>query len=104
MSILKDTEVMTDHIAYWKYFVPALKNILGIDLHKIEVGTRRAAALPMDDILGVNLVKGYGERLVMDDKPMPQEWRDFLEKLAGPYGHTILKVYQAKKGMKCHIK
>lgn len=102
MSILTDTEVMTDHADYWDYFVPALENILGIDLTKIQIGIRYKAAIPMDDVLGVNLADAYNKRLTTSDKPMPQEWRDFLQKLAGPYGHTILKVYQAKKGIKCH--
>lgn len=99
MSILTDKEVMMDNSDYFGEVNRALINLFGIDMHKLPLDERASASDVIDNVLGVKMTRAYHTRPGAHDRPMPDEWRDFFVKLAGPHGKTILKAYQAKRGI-----
>lgn len=97
MPILTDMEVMCDNIDYFEYYDPAIKRILGTSLIEVPISQRHLLAERMDDILGVSIARAYANRPTSQDQSMPDDWREFLTKLAGPHGKTILKVFQLRR-------
>jgi hypothetical protein len=68
------------------YYSPALNNICG---PSPRIGS-------LDKLLGVTIMSDYWVRITIDDRPLPDDWREFLTQLAGPYGKAILKAYRVK--------
>lgn len=103
MSILTDKKVMMDQ-ADMALIVKVVKALWEKDLDELPPDEGWEVCLRLDKALGISLIQGFRKRPVSHDEPMPEEWRDFLEKLCTPYGKTILKVYQAKRGLtKCQF-
>lgn len=80
---------MDDAMKYWG---PAADNLYGGS----DFGSREL----LDTALNVTLWAEYVERHSADDFPLPEPMRDLLRQLAGPYGHTVLRAYQIKYGIR----
>lgn len=103
MSILTDKKVMMDQ-ADMTLIVKVVKALWEKDLDGLNADEGWEVCLRLDKAFGIPLIQGYKDRPVSHDEPMPEKWRVFLEKLCTPYGKTILKVYQAKRGLtKCQF-
>lgn len=103
MSILTDKKVMMnrDDMSLVR---EAVKNIYEKDISALPALEGWDVLLHFDKALGINLGQGYRDRTEHQDEPMPDEWVEFLKKLCSPHGKTILKMYQAKRGLtKCQF-
>lgn len=101
MSILTDKKVMMGGPGDWVLIRRVILSLYG-DMGVIHVGdpTEKWEMLfALDKALGVNMLRSFKERPTSQDEPMSEEWRHFLTSLAGPHGKTLLKVYQARRGI-----
>jgi hypothetical protein len=93
---LRRKNIQMDEEDYSTYYFPAMERILPTP--KSYKG-RTTKVVAFDMMLGVELGREYLGRTVAEDRPLPDDWRDFLSQLAGPYGQAILKAYRIKYGL-----
>ena len=89
---------LDDFIKYW---IPACTNLFGE--HDVGgVGFRIDFYTKLDRALDVELYTRFWCRASRRDKPLDENTRNLLVKLAGPHGRTILRAYQIQHGIENH--
>lgn len=89
---LRREDIQMNDEDYSKYYIPAMYHIMS----ELSLGSRTTQISEFDKLLGVNMGRAFCTRPSQDDYPIPDDWREFLAQLAGPYGFAILKVYRIK--------
>lgn len=74
-----------------EYWIPACENLFK--------NTNTSGKHHLDSALGTNEYEKYLQRRDSQDYEMCEELKHLLAMLAGPHGHTVLKIYRLRKGL-----
>lgn len=95
---LRREGIQMDIDDYDTYYIPALESHVA-HIGAFSVVGRADQVIAFDTMLGVGLGKEFLKRSNSEDKPLPDDWREFLKALASPYGYAILRAYRLKYGL-----
>lgn len=99
MKGLRRNNIQMNEGDYYAYYMPAVANVFNFEYSLSNGAENTQKSKAFDLLLGVRISDPYLSRRHSEDKPLPDDWREFLIKLRGPYAKTLIKVYQIKYGV-----